>query len=125
MNSPWWKERVFYQIYPRSFQDSNGDGIGDIQGIISRLDYLKWLGIGAIWLCPVYDSPNADMGYDIRNYESNCFSRTLEYIDRLHLGKTVPAKILRTWNPAICSNRLVRFPQPSRKNHCISKRYWR
>lgn len=70
MNSPWWKERVFYQIYPRSFQDSNGDGIGDIQGIISRLDYLKWLGIGAIWLCPVYDSPNADMGYDIRNYES-------------------------------------------------------
>ena len=49
---------------------SNGDGIGDIQGIISRLDYLKWLGIGAIWLCPVYDSPNADMGYDIRNYES-------------------------------------------------------
>ena len=70
MNSPWWKERVFYQIYPRSFQDSNADGIGDIQGIISRLDYLKWLGIGAIWLCPVYDSPNADMGYDIRNYES-------------------------------------------------------
>ena len=69
MNFPWWKERVFYQIYPRSFQDSNGDGIGDIHGIISRLDYLKWLGIGAIWLCPVYDSPNADMGYDIRDYE--------------------------------------------------------
>lgn len=69
MNSAWWKERVFYQIYPRSFQDSNGDGIGDLQGIISRLDYLKWLGIGAVWLCPVYDSPNADMGYDIRDYE--------------------------------------------------------
>ena len=57
----WWKERVFYQIYPRSFQDSNGDGIGDIPGILSRLDYLKELGIGAVWLCPVYDSPNADM----------------------------------------------------------------
>lgn len=69
MGSTWWKERFFYQIYPRSFQDSNGDGIGDIQGIISRLDYLKWLGIGAVWLCPVYDSPNADMGYDIRDYE--------------------------------------------------------
>lgn len=69
MRSAWWKERVFYQIYPRSFQDSNGDGIGDLQGIISRLDYLKWLGIGAVWLCPVYDSPNADMGYDIRDYE--------------------------------------------------------
>lgn len=65
----WWKERVFYQIYPRSFQDSNGDGIGDLRGIIQRLDYLKWLGIGAVWLCPVYDSPNADMGYDIRDYE--------------------------------------------------------
>ena len=66
---PWWKTCTFYEIYPRSFQDSNGDGIGDLQGIISRLDYLKWLGIGAIWLCPVYDSPNADMGYDIRDYE--------------------------------------------------------
>lgn len=69
MPEAWWKERVFYQIYPRSFQDSNGDGIGDLRGIISRLDYLKSLGIGAVWLCPVYDSPNADMGYDIRDYE--------------------------------------------------------
>lgn len=69
MENKWWQKRVFYQIYPRSFLDSNGDGIGDINGIISKLDYLKWLGIGAIWLCPVYDSPNEDMGYDIRNYE--------------------------------------------------------
>ncbi len=69
MSETWWKERVFYQIYPRSFQDSNGDGIGDLRGIISRLDYLKSLGVGAVWLCPVYDSPNADMGYDIRDYE--------------------------------------------------------
>lgn len=67
--STWWKERVFYQIYPRSFQDSNGDGIGDLRGIISRLDYLKELGVGAVWLSPIYDSPNADMGYDIRDYE--------------------------------------------------------
>ena len=58
------------EIYPRSFQDSNEDGIGDLRGIISRLDYLQWLGVGAVWLCPIYDSPNADMGYDIRNYES-------------------------------------------------------
>lgn len=69
MPEAWWKERVFYQIYPRSFQDSNGDGIGDLRGIISRLDYLKSLGVGAVWLCPVYDSPYADMGYDIRDYE--------------------------------------------------------
>lgn len=69
MSAPWWKECVFYQIYPRSFQDSDGDGIGDLKGILSRLDYLQWLGVGAVWLCPVYDSPNADMGYDIRDYE--------------------------------------------------------
>jgi oligo-1,6-glucosidase len=69
MKQAWWKERVFYQIYPRSFLDSNGDGIGDLRGIIEKLDYLKQLGIGAIWLCPVYDSPNDDNGYDIRDYE--------------------------------------------------------
>ena len=64
----WWKERVVYQIYPRSFQDSNGDGIGDIPGIISRLDSLKELGIGIIWLSPVYKSPDIDNGYDISDY---------------------------------------------------------
>ena len=69
MSTQWWRECVFYQIYSRSFADSNGDGIGDRKGILSRLDYLKWLGVGAVWLCPVYDSPNADMGYDIRDYE--------------------------------------------------------
>ena len=63
----WWKEAVFYQIYPRSFYDSNGDGIGDLQGIVSKLDYLKNLGVDAIWLSPVYDSPNDDNGYDIRD----------------------------------------------------------
>jgi len=66
----WWKQAVFYQIYPRSFQDSNEDGVGDIQGIINRLDYLKELGIDAIWLSPIYDSPNDDNGYDIRDYYS-------------------------------------------------------
>ncbi|HML68119.1 MAG TPA: alpha-glucosidase [Clostridia bacterium] len=70
MKQAWWKERVFYQIYPRSFLDTNGDGIGDLRGIIEKLDYLKTLGIGGIWLCPVYDSPNDDNGYDIRDYEN-------------------------------------------------------
>lgn len=65
----WWKESVVYQIYPRSFHDSNGDGIGDIQGIIQKLDYLRKLGIDVIWLSPVYDSPNDDNGYDIRDYQ--------------------------------------------------------
>ncbi|HEL1630869.1 glycoside hydrolase family 13 protein [Streptococcus suis] len=65
----WWKKSVIYQIYPRSFQDSNGDGVGDIRGIISRLDYLHELGIDAIWLSPVYQSPMDDNGYDISNYQ--------------------------------------------------------
>lgn len=64
----WWKEAVVYQIYPRSFQDSNGDGIGDLNGITQHLDYLKKLGVNVIWLSPHYDSPNADNGYDIRDY---------------------------------------------------------
>ncbi|ACD51205.1 oligo-1,6-glucosidase [Clostridium botulinum] len=69
MKTNWWKESVVYQIYPRSFKDSNGDGIGDIRGIIEKLDYLKELGIDVIWLSPVYKSPNDDNGYDISNYK--------------------------------------------------------
>lgn len=69
MEKHWWQEVVVYQIYPRSFKDSNGDGIGDLGGIIEKLDYLKELGIGAIWLSPVYASPNDDNGYDISDYE--------------------------------------------------------
>lgn len=64
----WWKDAVFYQIYPRSFYDSNGDGIGDLKGIIGKLDYLKDLGVDCLWLSPIYDSPNDDNGYDIRDY---------------------------------------------------------
>ncbi len=64
----WWQHRIIYQIYPRSFCDSNNDGIGDIKGIISKLDYIKSLGVGAIWLSPVYKSPNSDNGYDISDY---------------------------------------------------------
>lgn len=69
MEQKWWKEAVVYQIYPRSFKDSNGDGIGDLPGIIQKLDYLKDLGVNAIWLCPVYKSPNDDNGYDISDYQ--------------------------------------------------------
>jgi alpha-glucosidase len=65
----WWKEAVAYQIYPRSFMDSNGDGIGDLKGIITKLDYLKELGIDCIWICPMYKSPNDDNGYDISDYQ--------------------------------------------------------
>lgn len=65
----WWKESVVYQIYPRSFNDSNGDGIGDLKGIIEKLDYVKDLGVDVIWLCPIYQSPNDDNGYDISDYQ--------------------------------------------------------
>ena len=70
MKKTWWKEAVVYQIYPRSFMDSNGDGIGDLKGITSRLDYLRYLGIDVIWLSPVYQSPNDDNGYDISDYQA-------------------------------------------------------
>lgn len=69
MRKTWWKEAVAYQIYPRSFCDSNGDGIGDLQGIISKLDYLEELGIGLVWLSPIYPSPNDDNGYDVADYQ--------------------------------------------------------
>ena len=65
----WWKSAVVYQIYPRSFADSDGDGVGDLGGIIERLDHLERLGVDAIWLSPVYRSPMVDNGYDISDYE--------------------------------------------------------
>ena len=70
MEKKWWHQSVVYQIYPRSFQDTNGDGVGDLKGIIQHLDYLENLGINAIWLSPVYQSPNDDNGYDISDYEA-------------------------------------------------------
>ena len=66
----WWKESVVYQIYPRSFADSNGDGIGDLNGITAHLDYLKTLGVDVLWLSPIYASPNDDNGYDISDYRA-------------------------------------------------------
>lgn len=90
MERAWWKEAVVYQIYPRSFMDSNGDGIGDLNGITSRLDYLKELGVDVLWLSPVYQSPNDDNGYDISDYQAimeefgtmEDFDRMLEEIHR-------------------------------------------
>ena len=64
----WWQTGIIYQVYPRSFQDSNHDGIGDLKGIRQRLDYLQWLGVTAIWISPIYPSPMADFGYDISDY---------------------------------------------------------
>src|SRR5690242_4355558 len=66
----WWKEAIVYQIYPRSFKDSDGDGIGDLKGIISKLDYIKSLGVNVVWLNPIYSSPNDDNGYDVSDYRN-------------------------------------------------------
>ena len=66
----WWKSAVFYQVYPKSFQDTNGDGIGDLRGVIQRLDYLEKLGVDGVWLSPVYASPQKDNGYDISDYRA-------------------------------------------------------
>ena len=64
----WWKSAVIYQIYPASFNDSDGDGFGDLRGIVQKLDYLTWLGVDAIWLSPIFQSPMFDMGYDVSEY---------------------------------------------------------
>src|SRR5262245_42662896 len=66
----WWKKAIVYQIYPRSFKDSDGDGIGDLKGIISKLDYIKSLGVDVVWLNPIYSSPNDDNGYDVSDYKN-------------------------------------------------------
>ncbi|MET3996532.1 glycosidase [Bradyrhizobium sp. S3.9.2] len=68
MEVPWWRAATIYEIAPISFQDSNGDGKGDLPGLLSRIDYLKWLGVGAVWLTPIYKSPFRDLGYDISDY---------------------------------------------------------
>src|SRR3954470_18908718 len=64
----WWQRGIVYQVYPRSFQDASGDGVGDLRGVRQRLDYLQWLGVDAVWLSPIYPSPMADFGYDVSDY---------------------------------------------------------
>ena len=87
----WWQKAVIYQIYPRSFQDSNGDGIGDLNGVVQRLDYLENLGIDAVWLSPVYRSPQDDNGYDISDYQDiEPMFGSLDDMERL-ISKTIVA----------------------------------
>ena len=84
MEKKWWKESIVYQIYPRSYKDTNNDGIGDLLGIIENLDYIKDLGINVIWLGPIYNSPNDDNGYDISDYRNIMPEYgTMEQFDKL------------------------------------------
>src|ERR1044072_275267 len=80
----WWQRGVVYQVYPRSFMDANADGVGDLAGVLSRLDYLSWLGVDALWLSPIYPSPMKDFGYDVADYTGvDPLFGTLEDFDRL------------------------------------------
>lgn len=92
----WWQEAAVYQIYPRSFKDSNGDGIGDLQGVIEKLSYIKELGIDVIWLCPVYQSPNKDNGYDISDYQDimSDFGTMKDFEELLEKAHAIGLKII-------------------------------
>ena len=94
--SKWWKEVIVYQIYPRSFKDSDGDGIGDIQGIIDKLDYIKRLGVDVVWVCPIYKSPNDDNGYDISDYYSimDEFGTMDDFDELLHKVHALDMKLI-------------------------------
>ena len=101
MTEPWWKTAVVYQIYPRSFRDTTGDGVGDLRGIIDGLDHLEWLGVDALWLSPVFRSPMVDHGYDVSDYcDIDPVFGSLADMDELIAGRTSAAfKVLLDWVP--------------------------
>jgi alpha-glucosidase len=121
----WWQRDAIYQVYPRSFQDTNGDGIGDLSGLIARLDYLAWLGIGAVWLSPVYRSPMADFGYDIADFTSiDPLFGTLEDFDRLLEGLHARGmRLILDFVPNHTSNQHAWFTE-ARSSRTNSKRDW-
>ncbi|WP_114779584.1 alpha-amylase family glycosyl hydrolase [Botryobacter ruber] len=121
----WWQEGVIYQVYPRSFQDSDGDGVGDLRGITSRLDYLQWLGIKGIWLSPVFSSPMADFGYDISDYRGiHPLFGTLEDFDELL--KQVHARNMKLLLDLVPNHTSDEHPwfQESRSSRDNPKRDW-
>lgn len=121
----WWQKAIFYQIYPRSFQDTNGDGIGDLQGIIDRLDYLVDLGIDAIWISPIFPSPMADFGYDVSDYcDIHSMFGDLETFDRLlAIAHEHDLKIILDYVPNHSSHQHPWFLE-SRSSRTNSKRNW-
>ncbi|MGC4065126.1 MAG: alpha-amylase family glycosyl hydrolase [Polyangiaceae bacterium] len=121
----WWQKGAIYQIYPRSFADSNSDGVGDLGGILGKLDYLEWLGIQAIWVSPVYPSPMADFGYDVSNYTSiHPLFGTLEQMDALLLeAHRRGLKVILDFVPNHTSDEHPWFIE-SRSSKTSSKRDW-
>ncbi len=121
----WWQTGVIYQIYPRSFLDSNGDGVGDLSGITSKLDYVRWLGADAIWLSPIYPSPMADFGYDITNYTAvHPLFGTLEDLDTLlEQAHQRDLKVILDFVPNHTSDEHPWF-QESRSSRTSEQRDW-
>ena len=123
--SPWWQSGVVYQIYPRSFADSSGDGIGDLRGIRERLDHLAWLGIDAIWLSPIFPSPRADFGYDVADYcDVDPLFGSLAELDALVSESHARSiRVLLDWVPNHTSDRHPWFVE-SRRSRTSAKRGW-
>ena len=125
IGTAWWKRGIIYQIYPRSFQDSNGDGIGDLNGIRQRLDYLTWLGIDAIWISPIYPSPMVDFGYDITDYCNidPVFGTLADFSGLLHEAHQHGLKVILDFVPNHTSERHPWFVE-SRSSQRNDKRDW-
>ena len=125
MIDPWWKSAVLYQIYPRSFQDSNGDGVGDLRGIIERLPYLAELGVDALWLSPIFASPMADFGYDISDYTAidPLFGSMADFDALLHEAHARGLKVLLDFVPNHTSDQHPWFCE-SRASRTSAKRDW-
>lgn len=121
----WWKEAVVYQIYPRSFMDSNGDGIGDLNGITQKLSYLKLLGIDVIWICPIFQSPNVDNGYDISDYTNimHEFGSMDDFDTLLHKAHGLGIKVILDLVPNHTSDQHPWFIE-SRSSKDNPKRDW-
>ncbi len=121
----WWQRGIFYQIYPRSFQDSNGDGVGDLPGIASRLDYLQWLGADAIWLSPIFPSPMADFGYDVADYTGidPLFGSLADFDRLLAEAHARGMKVILDYVPNHSSDEHPWFLE-SRSSHDNPKRDW-
>jgi alpha-glucosidase len=122
---PWWRTGVVYQIYPRSFLDTSGDGVGDLEGIRRRLDYLAWLGVDALWLSPIFRSPMADFGYDVSDYcDVDPLFGSLDELDRLVAEAHARGlRLLLDWVPNHTSDRHPWFLE-SRSSRASAKRSW-
>ncbi len=125
MVGEWWREAVIYQIYPRSFQDTDGDGIGDIAGITRRLGYLEQLGVDAIWLSPIYPSPMADYGYDVSDYRDvdTVFGDLKTLKTLIAEGRRRGMKVILDYVPNHTSDRHPWFLE-SRSPRASPKRDW-